>query len=202
MANPKNQTLESKAVNETRCRLCQGEKKPCQNEGISQDVDDNKQARKLILIGFPSRPESLSTVAQRRRAATQRVWGGRSSALAAGAAGLGVREQQLPPFLFWLEARLRYEAKAEGGSCCSRTPRRVAQAQTLSGHKCAGAIAPHKSQNVCKKNKSPRPCNAISACKKNLDDTYANAPPEVLWLPASQPLFAAIEFLARISNAN
>jgi hypothetical protein len=53
MANAKNQTIEYKAVNETHCRLLKGRKKPCQNEGISQNVDDNKRARKLTWVKFP-----------------------------------------------------------------------------------------------------------------------------------------------------
>jgi hypothetical protein len=53
MAKTKNQTIESKAVNETRCRLGRGKKKRCQNEGISRDVDDNKWAKKLTWVKFP-----------------------------------------------------------------------------------------------------------------------------------------------------
>jgi hypothetical protein len=55
MANTKNQIIENKAVNKTSCRLLKGREKPCQNEGISQDVDDNKPARKLTCGKFPSR---------------------------------------------------------------------------------------------------------------------------------------------------
>jgi hypothetical protein len=53
MAKAKNQHIESKVVSETSCRLCKGKKKPCQNEGISRDVDDNKQAKKLTWVRFP-----------------------------------------------------------------------------------------------------------------------------------------------------
>jgi len=53
-------------------------------------------------------------------------------------------------------ARLGYEAKAEGGSCCYRTPRRFAQSQAMTCHKWAGEVAPLKSQNVCQENKELR----------------------------------------------
>jgi hypothetical protein len=63
-------------------------------------------------------------------------------------------------FLALTLARRRYEAEAEGDSCCYRNPRRFAQAQTMTCHKWAGEGAPFKSQNVRQKNKKLRPGTA------------------------------------------
>jgi hypothetical protein len=48
----------------------------------------------------------------------------------------------------------------KSGSCCDRTPKRFAPVQTMTCLKWAGVVAPHKSQNVCQKNKNLRYCNA------------------------------------------
>ena len=52
-------------------------------------------------------------------------------------------------FLVLAVARWRYEAKTESGSCCYRTPKRFAQAQTLTCLKWAGEAGLPAHQNPC-----------------------------------------------------
>jgi len=58
-------------------------------------------------------------------------------------------------------------AEFQGGSCCDRTPRRVAQAKTMIRFNPPGEIAPPLAPNACQNNKKIRYCNTAALRLEN-----------------------------------